>query len=302
MQRCLFSSHTTKYRQVQEKKIADKVLKLEIVNNQATVLIGDQNIIRFSLPKNQPARQRLIRYNTYKLLHGEKDFAKVANATWFKKNLKVKKIVSQTSQKAQSKEAPQMKQIKKLKNKVATKSELPKKAAQKVTPQNDRIVKSASPISNFNWKDLGVSIYLQQVFQGIIDAAYNDLYQPSVEIAIGVQYENFHLFYAKRSMGIIEQQETIYSQTFDQLKLSHGPILFQKLIPQKLRQYLRLGYMLSIGKLDENLKSQNKQKKSVVQAFALEVVANQLARFQVGVEMTSGQSHPFMAFGIGWNL
>lgn len=307
MQRCLFSSHTTQYRLVQDKKLADKVVSLEIVQDQATIFWGEQNRLEFSLPKGQSARQRLIRYNTYKLLHGEENFEKVANTTWFQKNLKLRKIVSKGSQskaqsKAQSKESSQREQNKKSKKKVTTKSEFSKKAAQKAIPQNDRIVKSAPPFSNFNWKDLGVSIYLQQVFQGVIDSTYADLYQPSVEIAIGMQYENYHLFYAKRSMGIIEQQETIYSQTFDQLKLSHAPTLFQKLTAQKLRQYLSLGYMLSFGKLDENLKNQNKQKQSDVQAFAIELVANHLARFQIGVEMTSDQSQPFMAFGIGWNL
>lgn len=299
MQRCLFSSHTSQYRLVQEKKLADKVVSLEIVQDQATIFWGEQDRLEFSLPKGQSERQRLIRYNTYKLLHGEENFEKVANTTWFQKNLQVRKIVTKRSQsKAQSKESPQREQNKKSKKKVATKSKLPKKTAQK----SDLIVKSASPFFNFNWKDLGVSIYLQQVFQGVIDSTYADLYQPSVEIAIGMQYENYHLFYAKRSMGIIEQQETIYSQTFDQLKLSHAPMLFQKLTPKKFRQYLTLGYMLSFGKLDENLKREKQQKQSDVQAFALELVANHLARFQIGVEMTSDQSQPFMAFGIGWNL
>lgn len=288
--RSFFSLHDTKYRLVNGPEKADRVLELIFEQNKASLKLGS-TALNFKWPKELSERQKVVRFESYKLLHGEENLKLIQQKSWFQRNLNLKKISKS------HKKAVIVSQAQKA-------GDLPLESIQK--PQKKNVEKNKPQIKtteaprSFDLSNLDMSIYLQQNFISVKDREFSDTDQASIDIAIGAQVKDYQLYFTRRSISIVVQQDKVYTQNLDSLRFRDKTKILNHYLPEKIRSFVEMGYMISFGLMQEKVRTINKKKS--YGAISLDFIINKSFQFQIGYEQTDAENSPFIALGIGYNL
>ena len=288
--RSFFSLHDTKYRLVTRPDKADRVLELTYEKNKASLKL-DSTTLNFNWPKKLADRQKVVRFECYKLLHGEENLKLIQQKSWFQRNLNLQKRSKSHKKAVIASQAQKAVDLS-----LESKQKAQKKNVAKKKPQ----IKNTEVPPSFDLSNLDMSIYLQQNFISVKDREFSDTDQASIDIAIGAQVKDYHLYFTRRSMSIIEQQDKVYTQNLDSLRFRHKPKILKHSLPQKMRSYVEMGYMISLGSMQEKVRSINKEK--TYSAISLDFIINKSFQLQIGYEQTDAENSPFIAVGIGYNL